>query len=133
MFHLQMSSAGAPGVPRVLDVGCPAGIMTCGVNERGDVMPCSFFTELTAGNVMTNGFRNVWENSPLFRELRSRDADETCHECAHSGTCGGCRARSYGMHGELHKSDPYCTTAPGAIPEPTRRPQPLILLSRRPD
>ena len=133
MFHLQMSTSGGPGVPQVLDVGCPAGIMTCAVNERGDVMPCSFFTELTAGNAVKEGFRTIWEDSPLLSELRRRQADDTCRQCAHSPTCGGCRARSYGIHGELHRDDPYCSTASGAMPERRERAQSITLLSGRPE
>ena len=111
MFALQMRPHGGENVPPALDVGCPAGILTCGINQRGDVIPCSFFTELIAGNAVRDGFREIWEHSPLFNELRQRDQDETCSRCHFSSTCGGCRARSYGMYGELHRTDPLCSVS----------------------
>jgi len=131
MFLLQMRG-GEPKAPRVLDVGCPAGHLTCAINERGDVMPCSFFTELKAGNAVQQGFGEVWRHSELFSHLRERGADRTCRSCDSSSTCGGCRARSYGIYGRLHEDDPYCSVGSRQIPPAARQPQPIVILRSPP-
>lgn len=133
MFALQMSSDPEQGAPEALAVGCPAGVLTCAINERGDVMPCSFFTEVSAGNAIEHGFRSVWTTSDLFAELRDRSQDDVCCSCGAQPTCGGCRARSHGLHGRLHGSDPHCSLAgPNDLPTSLGRSIP-VQLSRRPD
>ena len=36
-----------------------------------------------------------------------------CGECEMNGHCGGCRARAYGMTGDVMAEDPLCTHTPG--------------------
>jgi len=95
------------GVPKIIDCGCPAGILTCGINEKGDVQPCSFFTEFSAGNIYKDSFNNIW-NGTAMQKIRDRENFDVCGKCDFKKRCGGCRARSYGMYGVLGKNDPAC-------------------------
>ncbi len=108
MFQLQMSGHD-PAVPVALNIGCPAGVLTCAIREDGDLLPCPFFPSVTAGNVFQESFRELWNRNPLLLSLRRRDLISTCGNCRLSKSCGGCRARSYGITGNLFGNDPYCS------------------------
>lgn len=95
------------GMPKIINCGCPAGILTCGINERGDVQPCSFFTGFSAGNIYKDSFNKIW-NGAAMQEIRNRDKFDVCGNCDFNWRCGGCRARSYGIYGVLDKNDPAC-------------------------
>ncbi|MDD5639382.1 MAG: radical SAM protein [Candidatus Pacebacteria bacterium] len=109
MFSIQMneSIANKDRLPEILRIGCPAGILTCGINESGDVIPCSFFTSLILGNVFENKFYDIWHNT-LMSNLRRRDKFKVCGECQYCYSCGGCRARAFGKMGSFDSEDPYC-------------------------
>ncbi|HWR58856.1 MAG TPA: radical SAM protein, partial [Thermodesulfovibrionales bacterium] len=49
--------------------GCIAGQLICLINVDGDVFPCSYFPK-SAGNVKKQSFKEIWEESGLFQELR---------------------------------------------------------------
>lgn len=93
--------------PEILRVGCPAGILTCAINESGDVTPCSFFTGLVIGNIFKNKFIDIW-NSDLMCIFRERNNFAICGSCQYRDNCGGCRARAYGQTGNVNGEDPYC-------------------------
>jgi hypothetical protein len=53
-------------------------------------------------------------SSELFTDIRRRASlGGRCGECEMNGHCGGCRARAYGMTGDVMAEDPLCTHAPG--------------------
>jgi len=56
---------------QILDVGCPAALLTCGIKENGDVTPCSFFSGASAGNILRQPFSEIWNSSPLFQGFRA--------------------------------------------------------------
>ncbi len=88
--------------------GCGAGRIYCSIEHNGDIQPCVFIP-VKVGNVLKDGFVNVWKNSPIFNALRDRDAtDYACHECPFRYVCGGCRARAYAYYGDLKAVDPGC-------------------------
>src|SRR4029453_11816754 len=41
-----------------------------------------------------------------------------CGACEMNAHCGGCRARAYGMTGDLMAEDPLCTHTPGKFAGP---------------
>ena len=93
--------------------GCLAGSGVCFISHRGDVQPCGYLP-LVAGNVLRDGFRNIWEQSELFLSLR--DADRLggkCGACGFRTVCGGCRARAYYATGRYLDEEPYCMYDPG--------------------
>jgi len=100
--------------------GCLAGTGVCFVSHRGEVFPCGYLP-VEAGNVRNQPFREIWEQSPLFAELRDPNLLEgKCGLCEFKNVCGGCRARAYGMTHEYLDEEPFCTYVPRSmtIPNP---------------
>ena len=92
--------------------GCLAGTGVCFVSHRGEVFPCGYLP-VEAGNIREQLFREIWEQSPLFAELRDPDLLEgKCGLCEFKNVCGGCRARAYGMTHEYMDEEPFCTYVP---------------------
>jgi radical SAM protein with 4Fe4S-binding SPASM domain len=95
--------------------GCPAGTHYLGIRPNGDVTPCPYLP-LFAGNLKEAGLRALWDDSELFVRIRRRnDLGGRCGACELSSMCGGCRARAYGMTGDLMAEDPLCTHQPGTL------------------
>lgn len=92
--------------PTILNIGCPAGITTCAILENGDVVPCSFCGDVICGNINENEFKDIWENSEIFKKIRERDFED-CNKCKHIKYCGGCRVRAL-YNGNLYGKDPFC-------------------------
>src|SRR5512143_4098184 len=73
--------------------GCIAAQSICLIDAFGEVKPCSYFP-VSAGNVKKTPFREIWEKSPLFLELRNfKGYKGKCGVCEYLNVCGGCRAR----------------------------------------
>ncbi|MEW8978855.1 MAG: radical SAM protein [Symbiobacterium sp.] len=93
--------------------GCLAGSGVCFISHAGVVQPCGYLP-VAAGNVLQTPFPEIWENSPLFRELRDPDLlGGKCGECEFRVACGGCRARAYYAYGHVLAEEPYCAHRPG--------------------
>ena len=109
MFQIQLGKEYiAPNAaPAPLNIGCPAGILTCAIDENGNLSPCSFFGEV-AGNVLSGSFSKVWNESSLLQKLRARPNSGHCKECSDKWSCSGCRARAFGTSKEIQSEDPYC-------------------------
>lgn len=94
--------------------GCIAGQTICFINSEGDVLPCSYFPH-GAGNVFKQSFKEIWEKSELFDDLRDfRKYEGKCGSCKHLGVCGGCRARAYAITGDYLAEEPFCDYMPPA-------------------
>ena len=88
--------------------GCGAGRIYCSIDHNGDIEPCVFLP-IKVGNVIKDGFQNVWDNSEVLKALRDRDAkDYACSDCPFRYVCGGCRARAYAYYGDIKAPDPGC-------------------------
>lgn len=95
--------------------GCPAGTHYMGIRPNGDVTPCPYLP-LFAGNLRTSRLNDLWASSELFAGIRRRASlGGRCGECEMNGHCGGCRARAYGMTGDVMAEDPLCTHTPGTF------------------
>jgi radical SAM protein with 4Fe4S-binding SPASM domain len=113
--------------------GCLAGITYCRIFANGDVTPCPYLP-VSAGNVRTTPFHEIWDHSPLFTALRNPDLlTGKCGMCSFRRTCGGCRARAYRredaasplwcdglarpdtFNGECLGEDPWCLYQPGDV------------------
>jgi radical SAM protein with 4Fe4S-binding SPASM domain len=93
--------------------GCPAGTHYMGIRPNGDVTPCPYLP-VFAGNLRTASLADLWISSGLFTDIRRRSSlGGRCGACEMNGHCGGCRARAYGMTGDLMAEDPLCTHTPG--------------------
>jgi len=113
--------------------GCLAGITYCRIFANGDVTPCPYLP-VSAGNVRTKPFSEIWNNSSLFAALRDPDRlTGKCGRCSFRTICGGCRARAYRLedavsplwcdglatpdilNGGVCGEDPWCPYQPGGV------------------
>ena len=95
--------------------GCPAGTHYLGIRPNGDVTPCPYLP-LFAGNLKEERLTDIWQSSDLFLRIRNRtELGGRCGECELNAGCGGCRARAFGMTGDVMAEDPLCTHVPGTF------------------
>jgi radical SAM protein with 4Fe4S-binding SPASM domain len=93
--------------------GCPAGTHYMGIRPNGDVTPCPYLP-VFAGNLRGSRLADLWTSSEVFTDIRRRPSlGGRCGACEMNAHCGGCRARAYGMTGDLMAEDPLCTHTPG--------------------
>ena len=91
--------------------GCLAGTGACFVSHRGEVFPCGYLP-VEAGNVRRQAFREIWEDSPLFAEMRDPDLlGGKRGACQFKQVCGGCRTRAYTV-GDYLAEEPCCAYDP---------------------
>ncbi|HEX21240.1 MAG TPA: radical SAM protein [Actinobacteria bacterium] len=92
--------------------GCIAAQVIALITQHGDVQPCSYFPK-SAGNVKEKSFKEIWENSPLFAELRDFSKYKgRCGACEYINVCGGCRARADAVYGDYLAEEPFCNYVP---------------------
>ena len=100
-------------------ISCVAGNYSIAITDQGQVFPCELmmaYPELCAGDIYTNSFRNIWENSQLLNKIHSIKMEELPHCC---NTCelincgGGCRATAYSMTKSLYSADLRCPKTHG--------------------
>jgi radical SAM protein with 4Fe4S-binding SPASM domain len=95
--------------------GCPAGTHYLGIRPNGDVTPCPYLP-LFGGNLKQTSLRDIWTDSDLFVRIRQRtELGGRCGACELNPACGGCRARAFGMTGDVMAEDPLCTHTPGTL------------------
>ncbi|MGQ9744588.1 MAG: radical SAM protein [Dissulfurimicrobium sp.] len=92
--------------------GCLAGQLIAIIDVDGNVLPCSYFP-IPAGNIREKPLKEIWETSPLFKELRDFSSYKgRCGACEYISVCGGCRARSYAITGDYLAEEPFCNYMP---------------------
>lgn len=92
--------------------GCMAGTEYCRITPGGDVTPCPYMT-VVAGNVRAERFTDIWNDSPVLRNLRDRSKLKgRCGGCEFNELCGGCRCRAQAAFGDYLQEDPACTYQP---------------------
>ncbi len=92
--------------------GCLAGVGFCFISHRGQVQGCGYL-DVAAGNVREQSFSEIWNHSPLFRQLRDlSNIKGKCGLCEYKRVCGGCRARAYEVSGDYLGPEPYCIYQP---------------------
>lgn len=95
--------------------GCIAGQLICLIDVDGNVLPCSYFPK-PAGNVRESSFKEIWEGSALFKDLRDfKKYKGKCGSCEYVNVCGGCRARAYSVYGDYLEEEPFCSYVPRKI------------------
>ncbi|MBA4389641.1 MAG: radical SAM/SPASM domain-containing protein [Syntrophus sp. (in: bacteria)] len=89
--------------------GCLAGKSFMFISHKGIVQPCGYL-EVPAGDVRVSGVQKVWEESPVFRNLRDLGSYKgKCGGCKFLSICGGCRARAYELTGDILEEEPLCS------------------------
>ena len=103
--------------------GARRGRTTWGSGRTGTSRPCPYLP-VFAGTLRNASLADLWTSSELFAGIRRRTSlGGRCGECEMNGHCGGCRARAYGMTGDLMAEDPLCTHTPGKFAgSPSSRP-----------
>jgi len=100
--------------------GCLAGTSVCFISNEGMVYPCGYLP-VTAGDTRVQAFADIWNDSPVFRDLRDPDAlGGKCGECRYQALCGGCRARAYAATSSFLAEEPFCSYQPATVVRPTR-------------
>jgi heme b synthase len=95
--------------------GCLAGTGFCFISHVGRVQTCGFL-DVTCGDITKQTFKDVWENSAVFNELRNlNNLKGKCGLCEYKGVCGGCRARAYEATGSYLEAEPLCSYQPRKI------------------
>ena len=96
--------------------GCAAGMFGVTITADGTVMPCRRM-DLPIGNIKTDRFRDLWADSPVLWQLRTReDYHGGCEKCRYWPTCRGCRAIALALARANGREDylgpdpqcPYC-------------------------
>jgi radical SAM protein with 4Fe4S-binding SPASM domain len=89
--------------------GCSAGRGFVYIKPNGEVWPCPFI-EVSCGNVRETPFSVIWQNSPVMKDLRSRESllKGHCGQCQYRRLCGGCRGRAWAVTGDYLAEDPSC-------------------------
>ncbi len=96
--------------------GCLGGIGFLFISHRGDVQPCGYL-EAFSGSVKQQRLRDIWESSPVFRQLRDFSAYRgRCGRCEYMRVCGGCRARAFERSRDFMAEEPLCVYQPGGSP-----------------
>ena len=101
--------------------GCLAGTRYCRVTPEGDVTPCPYM-EMSVGSVRERDFVDIWQDAPLFQQLRGPHLTGRCGICEYRRVCGGCRARPLARTGDPMGEDFLCDYQPQGRPliEPAR-------------
>ncbi len=111
-FHLSAFGESLPGLNL-----CGAGRVVCLIDPIGDVYACPFaiHDNFLAGNLLADGgFREVWQHSELFRELRAPQTGGACASCSFFDSCrGGCMAAKFFTGLPLDGPDPECVQGYG--------------------
>ena len=85
------------------------------ISHLGEVFP-SGFLPISAGNIRKQSLADLYRHSPLFVGLRdSANLKGKCGVCEFREICGGSRARSYALTGDIYAEEPCCIWQPKMI------------------
>jgi len=103
-----------PSDMNAMTKGCLAGTAVCFISHQGEVYPCGYLPAL-AGDLRTQPFAEIWENSVVFNQLRDvNNLEGKCGCCEFRNVCMGCRARAYAATGNYLDEEPFCVYEPQA-------------------
>jgi radical SAM protein with 4Fe4S-binding SPASM domain len=110
--HPARAGHGHPNGMSAVTKGCLAGTGVCFISHVGEVYPCGYLPVM-AGDLRTQTFAEIWENSPVFLTLRDDDGLKgKCGGCEFRHVCMGCRARAYAATGDYMEEEPFCVYEP---------------------
>lgn len=95
-------------LPRGRDLQCGCARSNCAVTAVGDVYPC-IAVPWRCGNVRERPFREIWEHSPQFAEIRALRTEDfsSCSPCALKSVCGRSPGPAYILTGDYTGVDPW--------------------------
>jgi radical SAM protein with 4Fe4S-binding SPASM domain len=92
--------------------GCLAGQGFLFLSSTGQAQGCGYLN-LAAGDARRTPLKTIYEEAPLFRNLRDRKQYRgRCGACEYWSICGGCRARAL-AEGDHLGPEPLCPHQPG--------------------
>ncbi len=92
--------------------GCMAGNGFCFISHIGEIFGCGFLP-IAAGNIRKNNFKEIYQKSKLFTELRNHTLLKgKCGKCEYAASCSGCRARALATKNDYLEQEPYCNYNP---------------------
>jgi radical SAM protein with 4Fe4S-binding SPASM domain len=104
--------SGHPSDLNAMTKGCLAGTGVSFISHEGEVYPCGYLPVI-AGDLRKQTFRDIWENSEVFHELRDTNNPKgKCGCCEFRNVCMGCRARAYAASGDFMDEEPFCVYQP---------------------
>lgn len=92
---------------------CEAGRNTIGISPTGEVYPC-IQLQLSAGNVREKPLREIWEEAPIMKRMRSLTPSDLhhCSSCKIQQYCNRCPGIAYLEDGDwLGRSSRACQIA----------------------
>lgn len=94
---------------------CGVGSTTLLIQPNGDLYPCpnNINSYMFLGNIFSDSFSAIWNNSKVLRELRNIDVDKNlssdCKNCVVKHFCGGgCRGVTLQNTNNLYAKSPIC-------------------------
>jgi radical SAM protein len=82
------------------------------ISHTGEVCPSGFLA-VSGGNIRQQPLWQIYQESPLFRQLRNPDKlGGKCGACEFRHICGGSRARAYALTGNPLAEEPCCVYVP---------------------
>ncbi len=110
--HARHPGAGHPDGMQAMTKGCLAGTGVAFISYQGEVYPCGYLPAL-AGNLHRQSLAEIWENSPVFLQLRDTgNLKGKCGYCEFRNVCMGCRARAFAATGDYMDEEPFCVDQP---------------------
>src|SRR6516164_7081307 len=104
---------GHPGDMNAMTKGCLAGTGVCFISHEGEIFPCGYLPVM-AGDLRKQNFREIWDDSEVFRVLRDTgNLKGKCGCCEFRNLCMGCRARAFAANGDYMSEEPFCIYQPG--------------------
>lgn len=108
LHALEEAGCAPEGEDSPLVRGCACGTLTMAVKPNGDITPCAFIP-LTIGNILDDGFGELWQASDVLHQMRHRQPGGKCNTCPVQQLCtGGCPSRAYSASGGFDVPDPHC-------------------------
>ncbi len=80
--------------------GCDAARIKAVITSEGDVIGCEILRNYVGGDIREKTFIDIWENSNIFKKIRSRNANTIegkCTSCKYVEACVG-DCPSYSIH-----------------------------------
>jgi radical SAM protein with 4Fe4S-binding SPASM domain len=119
--HGRPAGAGHPGGMQAMTKGCLAGTGVAFISYQGEVFPCGYLPAL-AGNLHHQSLVEIWENAPVFQQLRDTDnLKGKCGYCEFRNICMGCRARAFAATGDYMDEEPFCVYQPRTMDAARRK------------
>ena len=110
--HAQAHGHGHPDSMNAMTKGCLAGTGVAFISYQGEVYPCGYLPVL-AGSLHTQSLAEIWENAPVFQQLRDTgNLKGKCGCCEFRHVCMGCRARAFAATGDFLDEEPFCVYQP---------------------